>query len=136
MKCNLIQEIKVITDVTYTDIDDCTDIAYFKDLEDGIPFFNDKISKRVANFRDLCRREVQRSIAFDIQDEDPFSPMGHPYAFDNYLRNREIDLELIVSYKESEYIEEECKDVKINEMHAYDRNSRHTRALLQSIQLN
>ena len=77
-----------------------------------------------------------RSIALDIRDEDFLSPMGHPYAFDNYSHDREVDLERFISCKESEDIIKECKDVKINEMYAYRDNCKHSRSLLQSIQPN
>ena len=140
MKCNLIQGIKVITGVPYTDIDDCTDIAYFKDLEKLIPIYNEKYNKRKEeNFR-ICDENEFRKEELDYEVEhnpDCFPEMypGSGWDYEDAYEMRKSNREWMES-EEAEILEEECKDVKINEMHAYDKNSRHTRVLLQSIQLN
>ena len=129
MKCNLIQGIKVVIGVTYTDIDDSTDIAYFKDLEKLIPIYNENYNKRkTENFRTCDENEYSMGCMNGTGD---FPPNDLASRVERSQSNREW-----MEREEAETLAEECKDVKINEMHAYDRNSTHTRALLQSIQLN
>lgn len=124
-----------MTGVTYTDVDDRTDIAYFKGIEDQIPMYDAKISQmrekhcNTHTIKYYTRSEsnpYEEDLTRGISINDYECPEEEREEIENSLMSEEIGRQKV-----------ECKkDEKVNELYAYRNNCSVTRSLLKCIKVN
>ena len=132
---NAVKGIEVVTGVTYTDIDDRTDIAYFKSIEDQIPDYDAKMRKMRENHYNTHTIKY-----YTISESNPYEEdLTHGISINDYECPEEEreEFENFLIREEFERQKKECnKDEKVNELYAYRNNCSVTRSLLKSIILN
>ena len=123
-----------MTGVTYTDIDDRTDIAYFKSIEDQIPIYDAKMRQMREKHDDSPTIKYHKRSESNPYEQD----FTHGISINIYECPEEGREEFENSFirEEFERLKEECKkDEKVNELYAYRNNCSVTRSLLNSIKL-
>ena len=124
-----------MTGVTYTDIDDRTDIAYFKNIEDQIPVYDAKMTEMrekhynthtIKHYTVSKSNPYQEDLTHGISINDYEFPIEDREEFENYLIEEDSE----------RHKKERNRDEKVNELYAYRNNCSVTRNLLKSITLN